>query len=380
MSKKLKILGFASNLDLAKKGVSCTNGFLYEHLNSRGYVKSLVAPEIPKIVDRVILAKNISSNKTVWLFKNRISEQRALLKTKSIERKLKGFDFCSVNCSLQIGSEFDVSNSVKRMNIPMFSYHDNNIIAFMKTKHGLPVSKIKSMVDKIIEYEGKIYNGLDGIFTMTQYLRKIFIEDFKIPENKVHVIGVGCNLEATNHQSKDYSKKTILFVAKDSFDEKGGSDLINAFKYVRKEIPDCKLRIVGQKIRNTMDGMENIGFIDKTKPGGKDLMKQIYQEASLFVMPSYVEATGNVFIEAMANGLPCIGANLSAMPEIIVGNNCGFVSEPGNTKELAEKILYLLKDEKLMKDFGANGRIAVKHKYNWDVVCRRAVEIMGRYV
>jgi glycosyltransferase involved in cell wall biosynthesis len=180
--------------------------------------------------------------------------------------------------------------------------------------------------------------------------------------------------------TNDYSRKSILFVAKDSFEEKGGKDLLDAFENVKKEIHNCKLKIVGQKIPIKIKGVENIGFIDKNKPKGKENLRKLFQEASLFVMPSYVEATSNVFLEAMSNGLPCIGANLSAMPELILGNNCGLVSDPGNIKDLSRKIISILKDENSLRTFGENGRIAVEKKYNWDIVCKKAVDVISRYI
>jgi glycosyltransferase involved in cell wall biosynthesis len=377
---ELRLIGFPSNEELANRKVSCTNALLCEHLTQRGVVSTLVAPRISRFMDNVILLKNYSFDKKNWLFKNRISYERALLKSQFIKNRLNNIDLESINCSLQIGSEFIVSDILKRSGIPNFSYHDNNIIAFLKTRHGLPTEKFRSQINKIIDFEKQVYEGLDGIFTMTEFLKEVFVNDFKIPEKKVHVVGVGCNLGNVEECEKDYSVKNILFVAKDSFVEKGGADLINAFKLVKKSIPNAKLRIVGQYVKVDEDGVENIGFIDKNLPGGEAIIKKIYQEASLFVMPSYVEATGNVFLEAMAYRVPCIGANLSAMPELVLGNNCGFVVIPGDVRDLANKIIELLEDENLLKACGSNGRTAIIEKYNWEAVCRKAICIMSKYI
>lgn len=377
---KLKLIGFPSNEELANKKVSCTNAFLCDHLTQSGVVSTLVSPRISRFTDNAILLRNFSFDKKSWLFKNRISNERALAKSQYLKNRLKNIDLENINCALQIGSEFIVSDILKKSGIPIFSYHDNNITAFLKTKHGLPMEKFRPQIDKIIDFEKAVYEELDGIFTMTQYLKKVFVDDFGIPEKKIHVVGVGCNLANVEECEKDYSYKNILFVAKDSFGEKGGVDLLNAFKLVKKSIPNAKLRIVGQYVKIKEDGVENIGFIDKSLPGGEAMIKKIYQEASLFVMPSYVEATGNVFLEAMAYRVPCIGANLSAMPELILGNNCGFVAIPGDVRDLANKIIGLLEDENLLKACGNNGRAAIIEKYNWETVCRKAICIMSKYI
>ena len=72
-----------------------------------------------------------------------------------------------------------------------------------------------------------------------------------------------------------------------------------------------------------MPGVECLGFVDKTTGDGAETLHDLYRRASVFVLPSYNEAAGNVFVEAMAHKVPCIGADCCAMPEIIVDSQCG---------------------------------------------------------
>lgn len=78
--------------------------------------------------------------------------------------------------------------------------------------------------------------------------------------------------------------------------------------------------------------------------------------------------------------MPCIGTNVSAMPEIIVGNHCGVVHNTGDSDALADAIIMLLKDLKLLKEFGENGYKAVKEKYNWNAVCNQFIQIATSYL
>jgi|GEM_PF-3202988 len=71
----------------------------------------------------------------------------------------------------------------------------------------------------------------------------------------------------------------------------------------------------------------------------------LYQNASIFVLPSLVEAFGLPVIEAMAAGLPVLVANSTALPEI--AGDAGLVFDPYDEKDLAEKINIVLSDEKL---------------------------------
>ncbi|MNP00968.1 GDP-mannose-dependent alpha-mannosyltransferase [compost metagenome] len=58
-------------------------------------------------------------------------------------------------------------------------------------------------------------------------------------------------------------------------------------------------------------------------------LAQLYASADMFVFPSTTETFGNVVLEAMASGLPVIGANAGGVREIVVPGSTGVLCEPG---------------------------------------------------
>ena len=374
---KLKIIGVMEGLVSAKRKVSGTKGFLYYHLNQSGVIEDIVDIKVNYFLDKINMAMNFSLNKNIWLFKVMVDVKRKKLKSLAAKKKLEQKTSRVFNSILQIGSTFNLNNIKELYNVPKFSYHDNNLIAYLHTTDKIVQSK---RIEQAIQYEHNVYNNLDAIFTMTEYLKKSFVNDFNIDNKKVFNIGFGSNIDSTHDFPKFYDCKSILFIAKDSFKEKGGYDLLKAFDIVSKEIENSKLYIVGQIIKCKNSGVVNIPFLDKNTKYGYNKLIQLYQKSSLFVMPSYVDATGNVFLEAMSYKLPCIGANVSAMPEIIVDNNCGEVVEPGDVCGLADKIIKFLKNRELLEYYGNNGLYAVRSKFNWDNVCKNFINIAERYI
>lgn len=373
---EIEILGFLQNICLSERKVSGTMAFLTEHLQAKGIVKKIIDTEVYGVRSKVNLIKNISFSKNRWSYKQafdvRIKEMRSDLARVQVAQLNDSFNVC-----LQVGSSFKIHHIKELEHIPKFSYHDNNLMALIKSSPKIP--NLLSQIRDAFQFEKDIYEHLDGIFTMTDFVRDSFIQDFNVPEEKVHCIRFGANLPLYDFD-KEYDGNTILFIAKDTFKNKGGEVLLNAFNIVKKTRKHAKLKLVGQNLDVDLDGVDVIGFIDKTNETGMKRIFDLYREASLFVMPSYVEAAGSVFLEAMSNRLPCIGADRGATQEIIVANDCGAVIEPGNEQELADKIIELLDDKVELARLGRNGYRAIKDKYNWSAVCDKAVSVMEEFV
>lgn len=374
---RLKILGVLLNLSLVKRNVSCTGNLLNVAMRDHGILSGLVDVDIYGIMRKLLILKNFHPNLETWKFKFHLDKEVRKRRSYKAEQIINKFAL-PYNAILQIGSEFNLCGIKKLKDVPKFSYHDSNLHAYLKGAWRLP--KVGNKIRDALAYESEVYAGLTGIFVMTRYLREIFIRDFRVPEERVHYVGVGCNFDNVTEIQKEYDGKTILFIARHLFEQKGGKVVLEAFSKVRKEIPDARLILVGQDLSVDQPGVKCLGFINKRSRDGAKKLRDLYREASLFVMPSYYDALGNVFIEAMAHKVPCIGADCCAMPEIIVQNNCGYVIQPGDGKELAIKMCALLKNQKMTRLFGNNGFKAVRTVYNWDAVCKKITNVIEKYL
>ena len=147
-------------------------------------------------------------------------------------------------------------------------------------------------------------------------------------------VGAGVNFDSGYDRPKVYDGRTILFVGKD-FVRKGGPYLLEAFDLVRRRLPEARLVIVGPRESHERDGVHLLGRVDD-----RNRLQQLYAEATLFVMPSLFEPWGNVFTEAMAHGLPCIGTSVGGVPDIIVDGETGYLFPPGDAEAMAEKVLW----------------------------------------
>lgn len=87
-----------------------------------------------------------------------------------------------------------------------------------------------------------------------------------------------------------------------------------------------------------------------------DIRTEVAQ-TDVVIIPSTVEPFPRIGLEAMAFGKPIIGSAVGGIPEQVVDGKTGFLVKPGAADDLADKLAKLLKNEKLIKSFGEQGKL-----------------------
>jgi len=128
---------------------------------------------------------------------------------------------------------------------------------------------------------------------------------------------------------------------------------------------DAVLRIVGSGAESdylkTKYESYKVNFAGKLF--SQDLINE-FHNASCFVCPSLFEPWGLVVNEALSSGLPVIATKeVGACYDLIAGKETGLIAE--NNTELGEKMLQLLKDEKLLKKYSVNATALMKEYWNY---------------
>ena len=67
-------------------------------------------------------------------------------------------------------------------------------------------------------------------------------------------------------------------------------------------------------------------------------LREAYSRATVFAMPSIAELQSIATMEAMASGLPIVAANAMALPHLVHDEKNGYLFEPGNAQDLADKL------------------------------------------
>ncbi|MBI3243731.1 MAG: glycosyltransferase family 4 protein [Chloroflexi bacterium] len=221
-----------------------------------------------------------------------------------------------------------------------------------------------------IELERQAFERAAHICTRGQLVRDSVLNDYGIPPERVTAIGGGVNfaeLPSINEPATSEAP-TALFIGKE-FYRKGGDLLLTAFSQVRAAIPQAQLRLLtGDDIPPGLP-LEGVEIIRPT--WDREAIAALYRRADLFVLPSRLETWGDVLLEAMAYGLPCIGVIGQAMQEIIKDGQTGLIVPPEDPGALASAMTRLLGDASLRGQWGRAARHKLESEYTWDRVVDR---------
>jgi len=121
--------------------------------------------------------------------------------------------------------------------------------------------------------------------------------------------------------------------------------LLQAFARVLEYQPEARLLIAGQgRLEESLKKLaESLGLSNYVNfLGFREDIPQLLKTLDVFVFPSLREGFGMALLEAMASGLPVIGARVGGIPEILSDCPGGRLVNPINTDELAATMIELI--------------------------------------
>ncbi len=128
------------------------------------------------------------------------------------------------------------------------------------------------------------------------------------------------------------------------------ADVIRALWLLRDRHPELRYLIVGdgperaalERLAHDLGVSERVALVGQ-RPHAEAVA--LARGATIFVMPSVDEAFGVAYVEAMAGGIPAIGARDEPGPEEIMRVGGGLrVVAPGDIEDLAAEIAFMLED------------------------------------
>lgn len=220
--------------------------------------------------------------------------------------------------------------------------------------------------------EREMYARMDVICTMSEWSRRSFVTDYGVDPDRVVAVGAGPNLDALPPVAeRPEGPPRVLFVGR-TFGRKGGPELLEGFRALHAHDPGATLDIVGPPPGAAQPGVTWHGPVYD-----RPALNALYARATIFALPSRYEGFGIPFLEGMAHGLPCVGARVCAVPEVVLEGETGLLVPPGDPRSLGQALIALADDPVRAAAFGRAGREAVERRWTWEATAERIVAALS---
>jgi L-malate glycosyltransferase len=274
---------------------------------------------------------------------------------------------------------------------PLVNFFNTNIPSIV-TEHGTVIGGIKNTPNhdfysvlqqfcspELIYLDKQVLQNVDIISCVSLSCLNEIKTDYGI-KKEIFNVGNGVDpyfFSPANKKCFDYSY--ILYTGRLD-GRKGLIDLINSAAFVVKKFPDVKFVLTGKGPhknyllkRISKLELEN-HFIFHNYVTTEKLL-ELYQNATLYVLPSYYEGLPTSLLEALSCGLPCIATDVAGNNELIIDGVNGILVPPHDPKKLAIAIENLLYNNDLRNKYSINGRKTIVENYSWDMIADKYIAL-----
>ena len=288
----------------------------------------------------------------------------------------------------QSGPTFSPAIISKLFRIPYFVEINGLIIDEIKITNASKSLALAIYLAKLSERVN--YKCAEKIIAVTKGIKEGIKKLYNIPDEKIVVIGNGADTDLFKPSDQKEARKELKFeqdanyvcFVGNLYPWQGVEYLVQSAPLILKEIPDAKFLIVGDgAIKNDLIKMVkelNLEekFIFTANIPHEEVPKYI-NASDVCIVPKKPLKSGYSplkLYEYMACGKPVVASKISGF-EILEENNAGISAEPENPEKLAKATIKILKNEKLMREMGENGREYVIKNHSWENIARNIVRV-----
>lgn len=257
-----------------------------------------------------------------------------------------------------------------RANLPAVTYEDLTVAQALRRDEP-PYNEVgEGAGRRWRDRQGRIYERSRACTVTSAFAGKSIVDDYGISPEKVHVVGVGRNIDAGGVE-RDWSVPRFLFVGAD-WRRKRGAAVVTSFAEVRRRYPEATLDLVGGHPPIEAPGVTGHGLLPLGSESGQRRYAELLHNATCFVMPSSLEAFGIAYIDAGATGLPSIGTTVGGAPDAV--GDGGRLVDPTDDDALTEAMLELA-DPEAARQLGER---AYRHAapFTWQAVGERLLRAL----
>lgn len=361
-------------------------------------------------------AKELSKYANVYVFVPKIPKKKfddSTLPYKVIRSKSMSVPFLDYACPTpDFDSKF--KKELNNYNLDIIHVHSPVFIGKMAIryakKHNIPViatmhSQYKQDLERAVKFNGlanlinkkffiKTLNKCDECWAVNSEVARIFYEDYGYKEMP-RVMNNATEMALTNDLKKSKDKinklhnikndeKVFLYVGRIN-KLKYVIFLANSLKILKDKNPNFKWKMLyvgsgqdeGELRKDIKDNKMEKDIIMCGSVSDRDLLRDYFARADLFLFPSMYDSSSIVQIEAASQKTPGVYLEGAATAATIKNNKNGFISKP-TEEEFASRVIEIMNDEKKLKEVSEN---AYKEVYvSWEDKVKEAYNLYCKLI
>jgi glycosyltransferase involved in cell wall biosynthesis len=240
-------------------------------------------------------------------------------------------------------------------------------------------------------FEERMLERSNKIIAVSDFTRRELLQYYKIREDKIRVIHNGVDINKFKPAAdKTAAKKEVGLNPRDIailsvgrlYARKGLFTLIESMPLVTRQFPNARFIISGKGLSGEMKKLVNhaakLGVRDNIVFTGyfpDRKLPRLYQAADVFAFSTFYENLPFAVLEALSSGLPVVTTNVGGIPEMIDDGKNGFLVQPFNSGELADRILYYLEHPALASEMGFLARKTIEDRFDWRLIVKKVLKV-----
>lgn len=227
--------------------------------------------------------------------------------------------------------------------------------------------------------QSTVFSATDEVVVLSPYWRDVLEQ--VTGETTISVVP---NAVDPGDYDPSYSSSVphVVFVS-NMVARKGVRELVRALESLQARVDrDFRVSIAGagpleshvERIADEYDNVEYLGYVSEERK------RELLNEGSVFVLPTYAEGLPIAMLEGMAGGNAIVSTTVGSIPEV-VDDDRGILIEPVDEDQLADALVSLVTDPDRVESMGRENARAIRETYSWgaatDALARIYVENAG---
>ncbi len=260
------------------------------------------------------------------------------------------------------------------------SYYIDATLTQNFDEYGVGENVSPPVQEQALAQERRNYHHADHVVGMSGWAAQSVVEDYDVPEEKVHVVPGGANLRedelpdtVESAALSDLRPLRLGFIGK-NWRRKGLPFLLDVADALEQRSLDVEVWAVGPEPSDLPDhsALRPQGFIDKAS--NLEQFVTVVRSMHFGCLFSSTEAFGISNVECLRLGVPVLAFDVGGIPDT-VPEGCGVLFAPDSSPvTVAERIAAFVEDPSMYRELREHILSQAK-RFTWDRTVKRFVEI-----